>query len=224
MRPCGSSGTEMLPGTASVRGPRKGVLSGGRSAPLPVLAAGVSLSLQLPTDCCEEENGQAPRARTSLARARRHTHTYTLTPARSLTPGSHPSIEKHTSRARLLPALPPSTDHRPPPPHHSSAAAEALPLAYSFKGATSQAPRAAGAQGRGVTGWTCYVGSRHTHIAIMCTFRLVTPVPSAAGTEEQRDFFSPTPSLGPQTFPMAKEVTRPHQLPLSIVGEASGPR
>lgn len=69
----------MLPATASVLGPRKGVLSGGRSAPLPVLAAGVSLSLQLPTDCCEVENGQARRARILRARTHTHIHTHTRT-------------------------------------------------------------------------------------------------------------------------------------------------
>jgi hypothetical protein len=156
----------MLPATASVRRPRKGVLSGGRSAPLPVLAAGVSLSLQLPTDCCEEENGQAPRARTHthLARARTHTHTHTHSHPHAR---SHPAVI-HQSKSTLpgpdsFPPSPPSTDHRPPPPHHFSAATEVQPLAYSFKGATSQAPRAAGARGRGLTDWTCSVSYTHTH-------------------------------------------------------------
>ena len=121
-------------------------------------------SLQLPTDCCEEENGQAPRAHAPRAHTHTHTHAHihTLTPARSLPPGSHPSIEKHTSRARLLPAL---------PPHPLPASASQRPLgglakaAYSFKGGTSEAR--AGALGRAAHSPTCQVptltSSTHTH-------------------------------------------------------------
>lgn len=69
----------------------------------PLLALRLPPSLQLPTDCCEGRKMGEPAHAPPAAP---HAYTHTLTPARSLPPGSHPSIEKHITRARLLPAPP----------------------------------------------------------------------------------------------------------------------